>query len=80
MQTPRGYITLTNHYPNIGNPRIAALNVAWYFRNAAGFTVVTLHSRSIEDDQAVNETLHVKETEAEIDALIEAAQASEVTV
>lgn len=71
---PRGYIQLTSRTG--GLPRVAAINVAWYLRDkGAAFTRVTLHSRSENE----NNELHVVETEAEIDALIEAAQ-SEVMV
>ncbi|WP_353265850.1 hypothetical protein [Gemmatimonas sp.] len=73
MQTPRGYITLTTRKG--ARPRIACLNVGWYIRNPGfEFTSVTLLSRDLDEGNAINDTLHVTETEAEIDALIEAAQ------
>ena len=73
MQTPRGYITLTTRTG--ARPRIACLNIGWYIRNPGiDFTIVTLLSRTLDGEQAENDTLHVAETEAEIDAMIEAAQ------
>lgn len=80
MQTPRGYITLTTRGGS--KPRIAVLNVGWYVRNpGVGFTVVSLLSRCVGDEgETVNDQMHVVETEEEIDALLEAAQSSEVTV
>lgn len=74
MQTPKGYITLTTRTGS--KPRIAVLNVGWYVRKpGVGFTVVSLLSRCVGDEgETVNDQMHVTETEAEIDALIEAAQ------
>ena len=75
---PKGYITLTTRQG--ARPRVACLNVGWYIRNPGiEFTIVTLLSRTLDGEQAANDELHVTETEAEIDALIEAAQ-SEVMV
>ncbi len=77
MQTPRGYITLTTRKG--ARPRIACLNIGWYIRNPGiDFTIVTLLSRTLDGEQAENDTLHVAETEAEIDALLEAAQSETV--
>jgi len=71
----KGMITLTNAHKGLSNPRVAALNVAWFVRHStAGYTIVTLHSRSLDGEQAVNDTLHVKETEEEIDELLADAQ------
>jgi hypothetical protein len=74
---PRGYITLTTRTGS--KPRVACLNIGWYIRNRGiDFTIVTLLSRDLDDGNAVNDALHVIETEAEIDALIEAAQSETV--
>lgn len=74
MQTPRGYITLTTRMG--ARPRVACSNIGWYLRNPGiEVTIVTLLSRDTGNDgEVVNDQLHVTETEAEIDALIEAAQ------
>jgi hypothetical protein len=73
---PRGYITLTTRTGS--KPRVACLNIGWYIRNRGiDFTIVTLLSRDLDDGNAVNDALQVTETEAEIDALIEAAQEDE---
>lgn len=72
----KGFITLTNHHKGLANPRVAALNVASFARNVkGGYTEVTLFSRSLDGEHAVNDTYHVQETEEEIEALLEEAQA-----
>jgi hypothetical protein len=74
---PKGFITPTNANREWRNPRIAVDNIGWYIR-AKDDTLTIITLKTVDEDGS--ETLRVLETEAEIDALIEAAQPSEVPV
>jgi hypothetical protein len=69
---PRGFIRLTNVNTAFGNPRIAVRAIASYDRKpGAQHTVVTL----LTHDETSSDVYHVRETDSEIDLLIDAAMA-----